>query len=267
MSGNLTFAGYAASGFGLKIGSVQVYGGAGNAVNALRVPGRMGQVLAYDEEAQVDNDLREYNAGLYLRNASAEDVALKIAKIRQWLLGVRGYSVLEDSYEPGFYRRAYFQGNINFTRKGAGQNFEAALQFSCDPRRYIAGVPDTVMRGQGGVFDAEITPPEAWANLIVYPAKPLIKVEGEYANDNFDLIFTDITGTEERGKISFAEDIGTLYFDTETMNATSEPYGGANLNSWVTDVTGDVTLRGLVDYIRRTTVDARITITPRWWVR
>ena len=267
MSGSLTFGSWTAASFGLKIGSVNVYGAAGNNYNAVTVPGRPGQVLAYDETPETGNEIREYNAGLYLRNASETAVALKIAKIRKWLLGVNGYSILEDSYEPGFYRRAYFQGNINFLRKGAGQNFEADLQFSCDPRRYIAGVQDTVMRGQGGVFDAEITPPEAWANLIVYPAKPLIKVEGEYANDNFDLIFTDVTGTEERGKISFAEDIGTLYFDAETMNATSEPYGGANLNSWITDVTGDVTLRGLVDYIHRTTVDARITITPRWWVR
>jgi hypothetical protein len=267
MSGSLTFGSFAAADFGMKIGSVQVYGGAGNAVNALRVPGRMGQVLAIDDVAEVDNDLREYNAGLYMKNATPSEVALRIAKIRKWLLDVQGYSVLKDSYEPGFYRRAYFQGDVNFTRKGAGQNFETALRFSCDPRRFIDGVPDVVMRGQGGVFDAEITPPEAWANLIVYPAKPLIKIEGEYANDNFDLIFTDVTGTEERGKISFAEDIGTLYFDTETLNATSAPYGGANLNSWITDVSGDVSLRGLVDYVHRTTVDARITITPRWWVR
>lgn len=267
MSGSLTFGSFTAESFGMKIGSVQVYGAAGNSYNAITVPGRPGQVLAYDEEPETGNDIREYNAGIYMRNASAEAVARRIAEIRKWLLGVKGYSVLTDSYEPGFYRRAYLQGDINFTRKGTGQNFEASLRFSCDPRRFIDGVPDTVMRGQGGVLDAEITPPEAWAGLIVYPAKPLIKIEGEYANDNFDLIFTDSTGTEERGKISFAEDIGTLYFDTETMNATSRPSGGANLNNWVTDVSGDVSLRGLVDYIHRTTVDARITITPRWYVR
>lgn len=267
MSGSLTFGGYTAASFGLKVGSVQVYGAAGNNVNALTVPGRMGLVPEHDEDPEVGNEIREYNAGLYMRNAADNAVALRLAQIRKWLLSIQGYTELRDSYEPGFFRRAFFYGDVTANRKGAGQNFELPLRFSCDPRRYIDNVEPTILPAYTGGLTATITPPEAWAGLIVYPAKPLIKVEGYYENDAFDLIFTDITGTEERGKISFDEYIGELYFDCETLNATSQPYGGANMNQWVTDVSGDVNLNGLVDYLKRSVIGSKITVYPRWWVR
>ena len=275
MSRNISFGGPYASSFGLRIGSLNVYKGTGNAYETARVPGRMGDILVTDTEPIVGNELREYNAALYMRASSVSDVEKRLAQIRDWLLNTRsgaytsrGYKTLKDSYEPDFYRLAVFSGDVVPVRKGAGQNFEITLTFSCDPRRYLANIADTVLAaGSGGSMTATITPPEAWSTLIVYPAKPLIKFEGNYLNDATSLTFTDSTFTDEIGKISIAANAPTFYFDCETLNATSQPYGGTNLNAFITDVSGDVTLHGLADYVKRPDVDTKITITPRWWVR
>lgn len=268
MSGTLQFAGQTAASFGLRIGGVDSYKAPGNIIGTARVPGRVGDLPLFRDEKDVSNEIRQYAAALYMRAATPANVARQIAEIRAWLLNRSGFSTLTDSYEPDFYRRAYFTGDVVPARKGAGQNFEVPLTFACDPRRYIANAPDTVMdQGAAGGLWYVIAPPEAWASLIVYPAAPLIKFEGFYQNDETTLTFTDPTYTEEIGKIVFAENIGTVYFDCETLNATSQPYGGGNLNPWIIDVTGNVTLTGLVDYIKRDNLDARITVTPRWWVR
>lgn len=275
MSGTLAFAGAYASAYGLRIGGMNVYKTTGNAYESAKVPGRMGDVIYTGTDPTVGNELREYNAGLYMRASSASDVEKRLAQIRDWLLNTRsgsyvsrGYKTLSDSYEPDFYRLAVFSGDVVPVRKGAGQNFEIPLTFSCDPRRYLANIEATVMAsGAAGALTATIAPPQAWSSLVVFPAKPLIKFEGGYENDATSLTFTDSTFTEEIGKISFAQDIGTVYFDCETLNATSQPYGGANLNAWITDVTGNVTLQGLTNYVKRPDVDSKITITPRWWVR
>lgn len=275
MSRSITFNGTAASSYGLRIGSLNVYNARGNTIETVRVPGRLGDVVYDNTELSVGNELREYNAALYMRASSVSDVEKRLAQIRDWLLNTRtgsavktGYKTLRDSYEPDFYRRAFFTGDLNPVRKGAGQNFELSLAFSCDPRRYLSGAYDVVMKGGlGGQLYAEIVPPDEWASLIVFPAKPLIKFETEYNNDPFTLTFTDSTYTAEYGKISIAANAPSLYFDCETLNATSQPYGGTSLNQFITDVTGLVTFTGLVDYVKRSDIDFKVTISPRWWVR
>lgn len=268
MSGTITYRGRTNEQFEIKIGGVNSYKAPGNQIETASIPGDIGDVLISSNPPEVASEIVEYAAGLYLKNAAKTTVELRMAQIRDWLLNNTEITKIKDSYEPSFYRLGCFSGDFTPVRKGAGQNFEFPLQFLCDPRRYIDNADDTILNaGAEGALTAEITPPEAWASLIVLPAKPLIKVEGGYNNDAFDLVFTDSTYTDEIGKISFAENIGTVYFDTRTLNATSSPYGGANLNAWITDVSGNVTMSGLITYLRRNSVDAKITITPRWWVR
>lgn len=270
MSGSLTFYNKSAASLGIRIGGVDSYKASGNNIQPVTVPGRIGEVIPVEAETMIGNEIREYKAALYMRASSVQDVEARLAEIRHWLLNHKGYQTLSDSYEPSFYRRAYFSGEVVPMRKGVGQNFEIPLRFSCDPRRYIAGVQDTVMNiGAAGSLTAVIIPPQpaGLGQFITTPAKPMIKIEGNYANDPFTLTVTDPTYTEDFGHIAVAEDVGTFYFDVETLNATSGPGYGANLNSWVTDVGGDLSLDTVAAYIKRTNVDAKITITPRWWVR
>ena len=270
MSGSLTFYTKTAASLGLRIGGVDVYKTTGNNITTINVPGRIGQVIPVDYDLLLNNEIREYAAAIYLRAASNADVEEAMIKIRDWLLNHPGYQTLTDSYEPSVYRRAFFSGDLIPKRKGAGQNFEIPLRFSCDPRRYIANVPDTVMNmGAQGALTATITPPfqDGIGLYIPEAPKPLIKFEGGWANDPTTLTFTDSTYTEDYGHISFDGNIGTLYFDCETLNATSQPNGGVSLNSWITDAVGDLQLNKTVTYMKRDNVDSKITITPRWWVR
>ena len=269
MSGSLSYRGISAASYGIKIGGVNTYKGAGNKLEFAHIPGAVGDLIAHEPNDSIGNELKEYTAALYMRNASEAAVELRMTQIRDWLLNNRVLTELKDSYEPSFYRLGVFSGDFTPIRKGAGRNYQFPLLFSCDPRRYIDNVPDTVMNvGASGAFNATITPPQDWATLLRYPAEPIIMVEGDWSNDEFSLIFTDEEYVTEYGKITFKENIGTVYFDTRTLNATSGPYGtGSNLNPWILDVSGRVTLHGLIDYVKRTSLDAKVTITPRWWVR
>lgn len=273
---NISFAGQSAKSFGLKIDGVNPYSASGNNLEPVKVPGRPGLDVAADAPLDMENEILEFQAGLYLpQNTTDSAVAKKMAEIRDWLLNTRqgptpqqGYRTLRTDYEPDFYRRAFFSGDFVPQRKGAGQDFQIPLNFSCDPRRYLYGAPDTVLlAGQDGALTASIAPPENWDALVVKPAKPLIKIEGNLQNQAFSLIFTDSDYTEELGKISVAANVGTFWFDCETLNATSQEDGGANRNQYITEVSGDVTLSGLISYVMRTNADAKITIRPRWWVR
>ena len=270
MSGSLTFYNKTAASLGMRIGGVDIYKTTGNNIQTVNVPGRIGEVVPVSVETLIGNEIREYNAALYMRVSSIAAVEDRFAEIRHWLLDHEGYQTLSDSYEPSFYRRAYFSGDFVPMRKGAGQNFEIPLRFSCDPRRFIANVSDVIMKyGADGTMTAEIPLPLPLGigRFITVPAKPMIKIEGEYANDPFTLTFTDSQYSEDYGHITVAEDAGTFYFDCETLNATSGPGYGSNLNAWITDVSGDLSVGVLGGYVKRTNKDAKITITPRWWVR
>ena len=169
MSGSLTFNGVTAESLGLRIGAVRVYDAPGREVQTYMVPGRIGAIYPTKDLSQIPNQLREYSAALYLKSASDEEVERALASLRAWLM-IDGYAELTDSYEPNFYRRAFFSGDFLPERRGAGQDFVVPLTFSCDPRRYIRNVPTLKVRGQ-----VTITTPETVQGYhITEASKPLI---------------------------------------------------------------------------------------------
>lgn len=266
MSGTLTFGGHAASEFGMKIGGVNVYSASGNNAQMFSVPGMIGEVFPDEADVVVPNEIREYSAAIYLKNASAAAVEARMNQIRSWLLDYEGNLQLTDSYEPSFYRKACFVGNFAPVRKGAGSNFQVSLSFSCNPKRFIANAPDFVM----GTNDTqgEITPYTFSGFNITKKAKPLIKISNTGGNNPAFLIkFFDFVGNEN-GAISVAANIPsieTIYFDAETLNATD--VSGNNRNQYILDVTGDIFLPPSRSIVQKTATGAKVTITPRWWVR
>ena len=270
MSGTLTFGGHAASEFGMRIGGVNVYSASGNNAQMFSVPGLIGEVFPDEADVVVPNEIREYSAAIYLRNASAAAVEARMNQIRSWLLDYAGYVQLTDSYEPSFYRKACFVGSFAPIRKGAGSNFQVPLSFSCNPKRFIANAPDFVMGTSETV--TEVTPYAVSGYSINKNAKPLIKISNTGGNNPAFLIrfrpFNSIDPSEEYGSISVAANIPsteTIYFDAETLNATDG--NGRNRNQYILDVTGDIFLPPSRSIVQKTATGAKVTITPRWWVR
>lgn len=265
MSGYFVFNGFSSREFGLRVGSVNPYAASGRTVQTYYVPGRIGAVYPAVDYSQIPNEIREYTAALYLRNMPNEVAMNMMTLLRQNLMDVDGYAILTDSYDPWVYRRAFFTGDFVPTRKGAGQNFEIPIRFSCDPRRFIAGDYDFTVYGQAGGVVYE-TPTVVNGFIIKDPAKPLIQIDT--AGDAADVVFRDADTNALIGTLSLAGlGVETQFlFDTETLQAWF-PDTGDSANLLVSDVTGEIRLGPGATKISFNTSTLALTFTPRWWVR
>ena len=264
MSGTLTFNSTTAASLGLKIGGVSSYAAPGREVQTYYVPGRIGAVVPAVDYSQIPNEIREYSAALYKRAGSMETVERAMADVRDWLLNVDGYAELSDSYEPQFYRRAFFVGDVVPTRKGAGQNFEIPLRFSCDPRRFIAGNYNFTVYGGSGTV-THTTPATVNGFTIRDAAKPLIGIDS--GGDEVTITFEEADTGIQIGQlklISYGESVN-FTFDAETLMAYYAD--GSSANSLVEDVIGEIRLGPGSTRISFNSSTIALTFTPRWWVR
>ena len=260
MSGTLTFNGITAASLGLRIGAVNAYDAPGREFQTYAVPGRIGDVIPAKDYTRIPNQIREYAAALYMRAATPEAVERRMVEIRNWLFGSNGYAELSDSYEPQLYRRAYFIGDVAPGRKGAGQNFEIPLRFSCDPRRFIAGDHHFQLSGTSGTV-TYTTPSTVNGFPISEAAKPLIYVsKGE---DDITVTFSDSGGTF--GQLLLAGPEDDFWFDAETLTAYYDD--GSPANNRIDDVIGEIRLGPGPVTISFTSSVVALTFYPRWWVR
>lgn len=258
MSGSLTFNGVTAESLGLRIGAVRVYDAPGREVQTYMVPGRIGAIYPTKDLSQIPNQLREYTAALYLKSASDEEVERALASLRAWLM-IDGYAELTDSYEPNFYRRAFFSGDFLPERRGAGPDFVAPLTFSCDPRRYIRNVPTLTVRGQ-----VTITTPETVQGYhITEASKPLIFISN--GGDQIIITFSDPETGDQIGKVVTDPEDVDYWFDSETLIAYYPD--GTYANDRIRDVSGDIRLGPGQTNVSLNSALCELTIHPRWWVR
>lgn len=258
MSGTLTFNGVSAASFGLRIGAVRVYDAPGREVQTYTVPGRIGAVYPTKDLSQIPNQIREYTSALYLRSATDEQVERAFVDIRAWLMQ-DGYAELTDSYEPQFYRRAFFSGDFLPERRGAGPDFVAPLTFSCDPRRYIRNAPTIKISSQGTIT----TPEKVQGFKISEAAKPLIYISN--GGDNVVITFTDANTQQQIGKIITVGEEADFWFDAETLIAYYDD--GSRADNMIDDVTGEIRLGPGPTDINLNSALCALTFHPRWWVR
>lgn len=258
MSGSLTFNGVTAESLGLRIGAVRVYDAPGREVQTYMVPGRIGAIYPTKDLSQIPNQLREYSAALYLKSASDEEVERALASLRAWLM-IDGYAELTDSYEPNFYRRAFFSGDFLPERRGAGPDFVAPLTFSCDPRRYIRNVQTIQINGK-----ATITTPESVQGFTVSEAaKPLIYISN--GGDRVIITFSDAASGQQIGQIITVAEEEDFWFDAESLIAYYAD--GSNANSMIEDVIGEIRIGPGATDVDLNSALCALTIHPRWWVR
>lgn len=103
---------------------------------------------------------------LFVGDGSMDSIQAQLTAIAQ-ILYKDGWQVLEDDYEPGIYRMAYFQGPFDvdnrYTRAG-----KFKITFRCQAERFLieGNIPQAVASG-GKVF-----------NPTGFKSKPLIHITG-----------------------------------------------------------------------------------------
>lgn len=174
--------------------------------------------------------------------------------IAAWLYSAgSGYTRLEDTYHPGVYRLASFNGPVT-AENIMGRHGRCTLEFTCRPELWLKSgdepmvlLPDPEVR----TFEAAIYNPTAFVS------RPLMRLEGVGAGSiNLGRTYVSITGLEDY-----------LEIDADTQNCYRDD---VNANSKVT-LTSDL-FPELVPGVNRLLAAgvgaqafSKITIWPRWW--
>ena len=209
----------------------------------IEIPGQHGDTLL-NGAARVRNEVITYPAFIspYNDNGIPVDFSEMAGRLRAWLMSVKGYAELTDSYDPAHYRRACFTGPTDFeiTRKLDAGSFEIA--FNCRPQRYTnddetytLGVGDSMTFDKCGFF---------------YSA-PLISAEGA---GSFSV--GDQTVTIAQSALTYP-----IYIDSLLMDCYDSL--GVNANLYVSF--SDYEYPRIADGTTITATDMMIHVEPRWY--
>ena len=203
-------------------------------LEVIQIPGRNGDLII--DSGVYNNYAQSYE--VYF-NASKNRTPKQSRMVREWLQTATGYQRLEDSYDPEFYRLAYFSGPAEIENI-MNQYGRMTISFMCKPQR--------------GRKDGE-TPLLLTASQTIYnelfPALPLIKINGTGAGNLYVGGYTvEILSLDEY-----------VMLDSDTQNAYK---GTLNKNSTISAPEFPVLQSGdnVVDWDGNIT---SIEITPRWW--
>ena len=130
-------------------------------METVSVPGRSGDLLFMQDA--FENYEQPYDIYISAEQIKLSSIAHKVA---EWLLQ-SGYCRLEDSYEPDYFRMAYYSGNLDIENI-MNHYGRATITFNCMPQRYL----------KSGEYEVACSNGQILVNPTAYDAKPLIRVAG-----------------------------------------------------------------------------------------
>ena len=203
-------------------------------LEVIQIPGRSGDLII--DSGVYNNYAQSYE--VYF-NASKNRTPKQSRMVREWLQTATGYQRLEDSYDPEFYRLAYFSGPAEIENI-MNQYGRMTISFMCKPQRWR----------KDGETPLLLTASQTIYNEL-FPALPLIKINGTGAGNLYVGGYTvEILSLDEY-----------VMLDSDTQNAYK---GTLNKNSTISAPEFPVLQSGdnVVDWDGNIT---SIEITPRWW--
>ena len=210
---------------------------------AQEIPGGEKDFIIDEGEDAFSNYSQPYSVFL---DSKAPGLPQASRGLAEWLLGKPGYQRLEDSYDPDFYRLAYYSGGetfLNFFNEyGRG-----TLTFTCAPKRYYKSgeLPVTVTQGM------KLYSPS------IFTAYPIVKITGSGSGT---VSVTDKSGTTKAFTINNLS--GTVTVDSRAHKAVNASNASVNGN-----VTTDYENLYL-DTVSTITWSGGVTglvVIPRWW--
>lgn len=239
MSGEnaFTYNGTASTAYGIHVIDKNVYGGPARDVSEIKIPGRSGNLLINNN--RYENILVTYDCYMVPLSGYTTMPTLSRA-VKSWLLASSfGYYTLTDTYVPGYFRQASFDGQLDIAEVLLNVG-RAKISFNCKPFLYLSTGLNTITLTQAGT----VTNPE------LYPSRPYIKVTGS-GNVTLSIGAQSFVLTNIGPNIEIDSDIMNVYRGATSLNSKMTSSGfpvlapGNNAVSW----TGTVT---------------KVEIIPRW---
>lgn len=129
--GIIVFNGISSRDVGIEVETFPTYDIPEREYEAIHVPGRNGDVI-------IDNGTYKNVNRTYKVSIATYDIpySQKMAGVAKWLHSAPGYARLEDSYDPDFYRFAYYNEAVSIENlfNEAGR---ATINFVCKPQRFF----------------------------------------------------------------------------------------------------------------------------------
>lgn len=239
--GVITFNNVTSSSLGVEVETFPNYEAPEKEYQITHVPGRNGDLVVDTKTFQ--NVPRSYEVSVATRNS--ETFTQKMNAVAEWLHSASGYARLEDTYEPDYYRMAYYSESISIENlfNEAGK---ATLNFICKPQRYLKSGETPITFSEEGTIQ----------NGTRFSSSPVIKVitdntQGSVSIGNHTIAIKAGAGTDQ------------ITIDCELQDAWS---GTTNKNSFVILTDGEFPV---IDPGTQTvTFDGgvqRVEVIPRWW--
>lgn len=219
--------------FAMYINGVDTFSAGAREVSTLQIPGRNGDLIVKADRLQ--------NYDLTYSCFITRDFDANIAALRAFLLSKTSYFMLEDSYHPNEYRKAFYRGPFTpaVTQRLNAAKFD--LVFNVKPQRFL----------NSGRTRITISDGYQLKNPTDFPARPLIRLEG---NGTFQISGGSV--------LTVSGNTGTIYLDCDTMNAYS---GSTNKNRLVSSSNNDWPVLGTTTNVMHITGFTAAYITPGWW--
>lgn len=209
----------------------------------IQIPGRNGDLII--DKGSFKNTTRSYIVSIFDCKKSFTALANKLA---EWLNSASGYSRLEDSYEPDYYRMALYRKAIDITNV-LGKAGYATIEFECKPQRYLKIGDKSVIVTQGLTTTL--------FNPTTFEADPIIKAFGSSGgeiNINSNVIRLDAIDTN-------------VVIDCEAMEVYKETEeGNVNWNSYIH--LNSEEFPKLIPGLNTISFSGGITsmeVKPKWW--
>lgn len=192
------FDGTSSLDLGLCISGEQTYAAPERDFDRVVIPGRNGDLI-------MDNG--RYKAVIVrYRCLIREDFPNAYAAVRAFFLSHNGYFKLYDTYHPGEFRIAAYNGGLDNPETGAGNMWgQFRIEFLCRPERYL----------ESGEIWEEIADGDTIHNPTLFPSRPLIEVTG---SGSFTIGDQTVTLTNNSGSTTTIDsDLMVAYKDGVNM--------------------------------------------------
>lgn len=220
--------------FGICIEKVPAQNHPARKLNVLSIPGRNGDLVISQNAWK--NYEQAYDIFAGERDGTAQPAFLGVA---DWLYAPKGYARLEDSFDPGYYRMARFDGpfDVDFTLTRVGRT---KIIFNCKPQRFL----------KSGEQPVTLTAAGALHNPTRCDALPLIRAYG--------------TGTMTINGYTVKVNYANSYTDIDCE--LQDAYRGIeNCNAYIEVADYEYPVLSPGANAVTFTGFTELEITPRWW--
>ncbi len=197
---SFTYKGKNSADMGLVINSKEnAFGAPSPNVELMEIPGRPPLISDNRTDPDDNEDFGNFDKKYACYLEPSQNLATAAKKIYAWLFQDVAYGRLEDSYEEGYYRKAYCGQSLSVEDVAAGLLGRLDIIMTCQAFKYSLDGEKTLT----------LTTPENVLNPEKFTAQPYIKIYGSGG----------ITLKVNGKNFEFKEIEGYIEIDSEIMNA------------------------------------------------